>query len=235
MIAAVDAEEILANLEYESLNSHTKAEIVSKVTRECKRYVIGALYNDFDGILYAFDLSSDGLNINPTAYDFMLKYKAELERLNYYSWAKFLETVNTDDVLVRVIEKLELSTPRRSNLSVYREILRKEFEEDNCFYCGRKLKSSVHVDHFIPWSFTKDDKIWNFVLTCPSCNTKKNNCIPAHEYLIKIEQRNARLEQINNEIVMEDFSMYSKGLLPRMWKYAKLSGIKEFKSCITRE
>lgn len=228
LIAAVNEEAVLANLEFESLGSHTKTEIVTKVTRECKRYVIGALYNDFDGVLYAFDLNDNELKINPTAYDFMLKYKAELEKLNYYSWAKFLEAVNTDDVLARVIDKLELSTPRRSNLSVYREILRKEFEEDTCFYCGRSLKESVHVDHFIPWTFTKDDKIWNFVLTCPSCNTQKNNRVPARKYLIKIEQRNEQLGQIDNDIVIEDFSTYSEGLIRRMWKYAKLSGIKEY-------
>lgn len=51
--------------------------------------------------------------------------KAELERLNYYSWARFLEQINDDNALIRVIDKLELSTPRRENLSVYREILRR--------------------------------------------------------------------------------------------------------------
>ena len=65
-------------------------------------------------------------------------HKAELEKLNYYSWAKFLEQVNDDNSLIRVIDKLELATPRRENLSVYREILRKEFEEDTCFYCAKK-------------------------------------------------------------------------------------------------
>lgn len=66
--------------------------------------------------------------------------------------------------LVKVIDKLELSTPKRENLSVYREILRREFEEDTCFYCGKKLQNNMHVDHFIPWTFVKDEKIWNFVL-----------------------------------------------------------------------
>lgn len=58
---------------------------------------------------------------------FMLKYKCEIENLNYYAWAKFLEKINSDNVLVRVIDKLELATPKRNNLTVYREILRKEF------------------------------------------------------------------------------------------------------------
>ncbi len=39
----------------------------------------------------------------------MLRHKTELERLNYYSWAKFLKGVNDDNALVRVIDKLEVS------------------------------------------------------------------------------------------------------------------------------
>ena len=58
-------------------------------------------------------MKSEGLWINPDAYEIMLKYKPEIEQLNYYAWAKFLEKVNSDDALNRVLGKLELSTPRR--------------------------------------------------------------------------------------------------------------------------
>ena len=61
--------------------------------------------------------------------------------------------------LIKVLEKLELATPKREDLSIYRELLRREFEENTCFYCGKKLNDKAHVDHFIPWSFVKDDKI----------------------------------------------------------------------------
>lgn len=125
---------ILVNLEFDAVESRKKDEIIKQIASECKRYVIGALYNDFDGIIYSFDLKNTALILNPCVYDFMLKYKAELEKLNYYAWARFLEQINNDDVLVRVLDKLELATPKRKDLSVYREILRKEFEEDVCFY-----------------------------------------------------------------------------------------------------
>lgn len=74
---------------------------------ECKKCVVGALYKDFDGIIYSFDLKSDGIVLNHCVYEFILKYKVELERLNYYSWARFLEQINDDNVLIRVIDKLE--------------------------------------------------------------------------------------------------------------------------------
>ena len=220
---------LLAAFEFEAIDAEKKARIIKKVTSECKKCVIGALYEDFDGVIYSFDLKADGLVLNYAVYEFMLKHKAELEKLNYYSWAKFLEQVNDDNALIRVIDKLELATPRRENLSVYREILRREFEEDTCFYCGKKLQNSIHVDHFIPWSFVKDDKLWNFVLSCPACNLKKNNKIPNPDYIVKIEERNKRIQQVENNIIIQtDFDAYSDGLIERMWKYAKLSGVKEY-------
>ena len=75
----------------------------------------------------------------------------------------------------------------------------------------------------------RDDKIWNFVLACPKCNEKKNNRIPTKKYLVKIEKRNEQMKIWNkNDIVFNDFIMYSGDLLNRMWKYAKTSGLKEF-------
>lgn len=223
-----DNDNILINLEFDSLDENRKQGIINNVTKECKKCVVGALYEDFDGIIYSFDLKDTGLVLNYCVYEFMLRHKSELEKLNYYSWARFLEQVNDDNVLVRVIDKLELATPKRENLSIYREILRKEFEEDTCFYCGKKLKNTIHVDHFIPWSFVKDDKIWNFVLSCPNCNQKKSNRVPGKDYLIRIEDRNKKIQMLHNTIIQSDFNGYSDELMDRIWKYAKFSGIKEY-------
>lgn len=223
-----DNDNILINFEFDSLDENRKQGIINNVTKECKKCVVGALYEDFDGIIYSFDLKDTGLVLNYCVYEFMLRHKSELEKLNYYSWARFLEQVNDDNVLVRVIDKLELATPKRENLSIYREILRKEFEEDTCFYCGKKLKNTIHVDHFIPWSFVKDDKIWNFVLSCPNCNQKKSNRVPGKDYLIRIEDRNKKIQMLHNTIIQSDFNGYSDELMDRIWKYAKFSGIKEY-------
>lgn len=219
---------ILSTLEFSAIDKIERNKIVQLVTADCKKYVVGALYADFDGYIYAFDLNAEGLTLSYCFYEFMLKYKAELERLNYYSWAKFLEKVNQDNLVVRVIDKLELATPRRSDLSIYREILRKEFEDNTCFYCGRKLKDNAHVDHFIPWSFVKDDKLWNFVLSCPTCNERKNNRVPSQKYLLQINDRNKILQKSHDIVVLSDFESYTDGLLDSMWEYAKRSGIKEF-------
>lgn len=217
----------LLNLEFSSLSLNEKEKIVSKVQKECIKYVVGALYSDFEGKLYSFDIKGTGITLSYAAYSFILKFKPEIESLNYYSWAKFLEGINTDDVILRVIDKLELSTPRRNDLSIYRNILYKEYEEHNCFYCGSKLKSEIHVDHFIPWSFIKDDKMWNFVLTCRKCNEKKSNKLPNKYYINKLQTRNLKL--LEDGVMADDFSAYTSTTIQDIWEYARISGLKEYK------
>lgn len=231
LMSAAEDNNVIRTLNYESLAESDKNKLIKQVSASCRRNVVGALYNDMEGKLYGFDLKADGIVFAIQAYEFMLKYKAELEKLNYYAWAKFMERINDDDVLVRVLEKLELSTPKRDDLSIYREVVYREFEECNCFYCGKRLNldgRGIHVDHFIPWSFIKDDKLWNFVLSCPACNEKKNNKIPSEEYLKTVIDRNERIKQISSEVVQIDFENYNPGMFKRMWMYVQFSGMKKF-------
>lgn len=223
---SVSNNSIIANVEFESIDTDLKKNIIKRVRNSCKCNVIGALYNDLDGSVYSFDLKDEGIKLSRCSYNFMFKYKTELEKLNYYAWAQFMEKINDDSVLVRVLDKLELSTPRRSDLSVYRDILKREFEDNNCFYCGKKLGSGIHVDHFIPWSFIKEDKTWNFVLSCPACNLKKKDRLVASDYIIKITNRNEVLKLSTDSIVRNDFIGYNSDLVRRMYSYALLSGIK---------
>lgn len=230
LLEAANEFPVLVNLEYESINPELKEKVNQDVLKECKKYVVGALYKDFEGLIYSFDLKGEGIFLPAFVYEFLLKYKSEIEQLNYYSWAKFLEMVNDDNVLVKVIDKLELSTPKRNDLSIYRSILQREFEESNCFYCGKKLIRSIHVDHFIPWTFVKDDKIWNFVLACSQCNEKKSNKLPSKDYIVKINSRNRILKADNEIFIQKEFSCYSEDTISRMWAYAKMGGFKELSS-----
>ena len=163
------------------------------------------------------------------SYNFILRHKTEIEKLNYYSWARFLEKINDDTVTTRLLDKLELSTPRRGDLSIYRDVLINDYQKNSCFYCGKKLGNKSHVDHFIPWSYIKSDNLWNFVLACPRCNSIKKNQLMSEEYVKRINEQNTTiLESVNNSAFVEsEFRNYYPGLIEKIWKYAKLSGIKE--------
>jgi len=105
------------------------------------------------------------------AFDFMLKYKVEIEKLNYYAWAKFLEKINDEAVVVKLL-----------------------------------------------------DKLWNFVLACPSCNIRKSNKIPEMEYVKVIQTRNDALRKLDSAFVQNQFKTYKPQLISDMWKYAKSGG-----------
>lgn len=60
------------------------------------------------------------------------------------------------------------------------------------------------------------------------CNVKKNNCVPNKDFLIKIENRNKKIQLIQNTVIQTEFVGYIDDLLNRMWSYVKLSGIKEY-------
>ena len=213
---------------FNSLDDALKKQIIFDVQKSCKKNVLGALYKDLEGIVYGFDLEKDYLVLHPVAYQFMMKYKMELERLNYYAWAKFLETINEDSVLIKLLDKLELALPQRKNLDIFRNILYEEFKQENCFYCGKKLNNTMHVDHFIPWSFMKEDNLWNFVLTCPVCNTRKNNKLPEQIFVKKLEIRNSEIILLT-DFSKEQFESYQPNLISNLWQYAYYAGFKEFK------
>ena len=96
---------------------------------------------------------------------------------------------------------------------IYRGILRKEFETDTCFYCGRMLHKTHHVDHVIPRSFIKSDHLWNFVLACPSCNTRKKDQSPNRQKLAAVVTRNKSMSNSDSSIVRLEFKCYNENLL----------------------
>ena len=61
-------------------------------------------------------------------------------------------------------------------------------------------------------------------------NERKNNRVPRKDYVVLIENRNKKIRLSENVVVQTDFAEYSEGLIERMWHYAKMSGLKEFKN-----
>lgn len=206
---------------FESLPDNITTEVLHKIKMRCKKYVVGALFEDTKKLFYSFSKKDEWIQINPLMYEFICKHKLIIEKLNYYEWAKFLEKVNDESVTLHLLDKLDLSA-KRNNLLAYRKILFEEFEERNCFYCGRKLlKGKVEVDHVIPWSFIKDDNLWNLVLACHECNRQKSDKLPDISYM------NALVER-NNDIIIEmdekEMKNYRNEKLKYIYYWAKLNG-----------
>ena len=209
---------------YESLTAQMMIDISHQVKVKCKENVVGALFEDTKRLFYSFSKNGEWLRINPKMYAFICKHKILIEKLNYYEWAKFLEKVNDESITTKLLNKIDESA-KRNNLSVYRNILFEEFESKTCFYCGKRLvPGRIEVDHFIPWSFIKDDNLWNLVLSCPTCNNKKRDKLPDHEFLARIVDRNKSILIESHKFEMQNYQAHK---LISVYDWAKVNGYDE--------
>lgn len=213
---------------FENLRSDLQLELMRKIKAQMMKNVIGAFCGDTEDKFYHFNKKdkSEGIYLNHDVYSALVKYKTLFEKQNYYEWIKYLEKANLEEDSYKLANKLDISTERQ-NLNPYRNVLL-EFNQTRCFYCGKQLNvgsdKKSPVDHFIPWSFSKDDRIWNFVLSCPHCNSSKSNILPDNLYFNVLKERNNRLSNMESQIVQEDFKTYSYSKLKEMQHSAIFNG-----------
>ncbi len=221
---AVARGEIVPDISFEAVPDEMKRIICGKVRMKCKENVVGALFRDSGDLIYSFSKKAEYIQLNPQIYTFMTKHKKILEKLNYFEWAKYLEKVNEDNSTKNLLNHLDTLT-LRNDLSIYRRILFEEFEEHTCFYCGRELQhGEVHVDHFIPWSFIKDDNLWNLVLSCPQCNLKKSDRLTSDTYVEALVTRNRNIAEKQPDRMSPD---YRDDKLRMVYYWAKYNGYNE--------
>src|SRR5262249_6210181 len=65
----------------------------------------------------------------------------------------------------KLFEKIEGGAAKRNNLASHRTFLGAA-DGFVCFYRGVSVPQNAPVDHFIPWAFVLEDKVWNLVLAC---------------------------------------------------------------------
>lgn len=56
--------------------------------------------------------------------------------------------------------------------------LQRKAQNNHCWWCGKALKDTYHIDHRIPLSRGGSNSAENICLTCPTCNLSKNNKLP---------------------------------------------------------
>ena len=181
--------------DFDSLKSDIKSNYVKRTRRIIKKDVIGALYSDLNCKIYGFSKEDNYIYFNKESFEFLSNNKMIIEKLNYYSWIMWTEKIldKKESGINNVALKLDLSTKRKS-LQEFKKIIFAESNDYKCFYCESKISpTNCHIDHFIPWSFVKNDKIWNLVPTCSKCNLRKNDKIPNKKYLDKIILRNSKM------------------------------------------
>lgn len=79
---------------FNDLPRNAREDVAHQVKMKCKTYVVGALFEDTKRLFYSFSKKEEWIQINPRMYEFVCARKKEIERLNNYEWAYFLEGAN---------------------------------------------------------------------------------------------------------------------------------------------
>jgi hypothetical protein len=147
-----------------------------------------------------------GIILNPHALDFLKRFNGLLFNAVILQWAKFLEPLNIG--YPQIIKSIESEFEPRG-LQKERRLLEKI--QDSCFYCEKILeKNEINVEHIIPYSYLKHNKMWNLTLACRKCNCKKLGSLPKPKstWMNKIHKRN---EKFRTEILLLDKHLQELG------------------------
>ncbi len=105
------------------------------------------------------------------------------------AWVRFVQRLNANNFGNLTDLGTFLFDQERSSLEAYKHILL-DFQDRKCFYCQSDLRSSMEVDHFVPWSRYPADLGHNFVLAHPKCNRDKSDYLAAEQHLHSWADRN---------------------------------------------
>ena len=140
-------------------------------------------------VVYDWQKSQRYIELAKGAETFIVENASALTVIATYFWARYLSGLNATP---HIVEKLDPILPARSSLVRFARMLSTIGERD-CFYCGEALHEKdrpATIDHFIPWTFVHEDKLWNLVLSCNRCNASKSDGLPSEELLGRLIKLN---------------------------------------------
>jgi hypothetical protein len=138
---------------------------------------------------YLYELDGGDIIIGTPAYEFLRENARSVDLLAIAGWVAFTEQFSSAP---RLFEKIEGLVARRSQLAPYRRFLG-AIDGFVCFYCRASVPQNAPVDHLVPWAFVAEDKVWNLVIACASCNGRKSSSVVGMDYIERLNNRNEKL------------------------------------------
>lgn len=175
------------------------AQLRQDIKRTAFRYVIDA-FQMIPGTgntrpLYSRVNGLRGVRLNPGVLILLQQHAEVIERLAVGAWTSFTEPMNPG--VPRLYEKIRGPELRkRKSLDVFRRAFLEHKDRDDmtCFYCNKALnRALLEIDHVIPWSFVLEDRAWNLVPSCTTCNRDKSSCFPSRDFFDALNERNESL------------------------------------------
>ncbi len=122
-------------------------------------------------------INKDWIGFLKSNYRLLLDY-------GYWVLAQYMQTKNpgVPDIpgkLIKLAVRGSLSNQRK-----YWHIVFDEVRQIRCIYTKELLSADKFaVEHYIPWSFTTHDLIWNLIPADPGINSSKSNKLPEKSFL----------------------------------------------------
>jgi hypothetical protein len=67
-----------------------------------------------------------------------------------------------------------------------------DIQAARCIYCEVRIGKDREIDHFIPWSQSGDDGLFNLVAACRKCNGSKSATLAGPDFVAGVLERNER-------------------------------------------
>lgn len=133
--------------------------------------------------LYSWRNGEKEIELAAEAVNFIRDSAQSLKLIAFYFLARFLSKLNT---VPQILEKVEREVTKRESLIRFATQFR-ALGESTCFYCNRGLNAGeLTVDHFIPWTFVFENRLWNLVPSCRPCNSSKADKLPDEQMLQRL-------------------------------------------------
>ena len=117
----------VVRIEFDDITDTAKKKIIDLVVKKCKKYVVGALFEDTQELFYSFSRTGEWIELNPKMITFLKEHGEAIEELNYFELAKFLDKVNEADAVDKIYEEKE-NIKTDDSVNAYRQMLFDEFE-----------------------------------------------------------------------------------------------------------
>jgi 5-methylcytosine-specific restriction endonuclease McrA len=146
----------------------------------------------------------NAIRLKPSAAHALLALNSLLRPLIHTHWTAKVAQINR-------LEESRLGRflfdPEREPTAAVRDGLA-EIQAGRCFYCRSGLRSDFEVDHFVPWSRYRDNRLDNLVPAHPRCNRAKLDFLAEQAHIERWRERNddGRLALLAKEQAWERYS-----------------------------
>lgn len=157
---------------------------VAAIVQQMPLWKLQNIGSEMDDFLYENRMSGYTIELRPGVAYCLRTFHGQILSMVQGTWVHWVRKAKKNQSILGQTADLNsfLFGTDRASLATHAEIL-KDFQHNNCFYCGKKIQKQGEVDHFVPWSRYPIDLGHNFVLAHKSCNNAKSNLLASINHL----------------------------------------------------